>query len=309
MQNYEQKNRAIEKRFAALADPAPLRLSWSNWGFGLEPLADSLSRLARHGFEYVELHGNHYGPDLGYRVDETRGLLSAHGLKVSGLCGMFSPENDLSSPSGRIRQAAIDYIKREIDFAHDIGASYLLVVPGAVGRPVPCDDYEFDRSVDSLRRVADRFVQAGVRAAVEPIRADEVSFCHTVADARRYLAAVDHPGVRHINGDVYHMQSGEAHIGEAVLSAGRQLANLHVADSNRAELGGGSLDFATLIRALHLLRADGADFFVTAEPLGPGGDPHQALHGRPSPELLDGLVGRSAAYFRALEREVASARR
>ncbi len=69
--------------------------------------------------------------------------------------------------------------------------------------------------------MADLFVAAqGARRPIEPIRSAEVSFCHTIADAKRYIAAVDHPGVQHINGDVYHMQAEESHIGEAILEAG-----------------------------------------------------------------------------------------
>ncbi len=46
-----------------------LNFSWSNWGFGMETLAVSAARLQRAGIEFIELHGNHYGPDLGYKVD------------------------------------------------------------------------------------------------------------------------------------------------------------------------------------------------------------------------------------------------
>jgi sugar phosphate isomerase/epimerase len=69
-----------------------------------------------------------------------------------------------------------------------------------------------------------------------------VSFVHTIADAKKYIAAVNHPGVAHINGDIYHMQVEEAHIGEALLDAGQQLTNLHLADSNRCALGEGAMD-------------------------------------------------------------------
>ncbi len=93
----------------------------------------------------------------------------------------------------------------------------------------------------------------GVKAAIEPIRSAEVSFVHTVAEANAYIEAVDHPGVGHINGDVYHMQSEEAHIGEAILRAGDRLMNLHMADSNRCALGDGSLDLDTLIMALYVI--------------------------------------------------------
>lgn len=105
-------------------------------------------------------------------------MLADHGIAVASIYGIFSADNDVSSNRPHRRQAALDYLKREVLFAAEIGAGYLLVVPGAVG----------------------------------------------------------HPGVCHINCDVYHMQAEEEHIGEAIL-----------ADSNRRALGRGSLDLDTII--------------------------------------------------------------
>jgi sugar phosphate isomerase/epimerase len=306
-QNSAAKNERIRADFVALKKKDPrrlknrLNLSWSNWGFGLEPLADSAARLERAGVTWIELHGNHYGPDLGYKPAETLKILGDHGIKVAGVCGMFSPDNDLSSNRAVQRQAAIDYLKREIPFAAAVKGSYLLVVPGAVGRPQKYDASEFHRSVETLRLVADLFIEHKVRAAVEPIRAAEVSFCHTIADAQAYIAAVNHRGVQHINGDVYHMQVGESHIGEAILAAGERLTNLHVADSNRCALGEGSLDVDTLIMALYLIGYNEPGRFVTPEPLGPGGDPYPAMYGKPDTELLEELVQTTAATFRERE--------
>lgn len=309
LQNFEQNNERIRRDFEALRKKSPgrfknrLNLSWSNWGFGIEPLSQSAARLEKYGVRFIELHGNHYGPDLGYRPNETLKLLGDHGIKVSGVCGMFSPDNDLSSNRAVQRQAAIDYIRRELAFTRAVKGSYLLVVPGAVGRPTPYDKNEFHRSVETLRLVAGDFVKNKIKAAVEPIRAAEVSFCHTVADAEVYIQSVNHPGVQHINGDLYHMQSGEAHIGEAILAAGERLTNLHLADSNRCALGEGALDVDTLIRALYLIGYNRAGCYVTPEPLGPGGDPYPAMHGKPDPAVLDHLVGQTVKYFR--EREAA----
>ena len=121
-QNFEMKNEKIRQAFAELKRKHPgslknrLRLSWSNWGFGMEPLADSARRLEKAGVRFMELHGNHYGPDLGYEPQFTRKILDDHGIAVAGVCGMFSADNDLSSNRPMQRQAAIDYLKREVPF-------------------------------------------------------------------------------------------------------------------------------------------------------------------------------------------------
>ena len=311
-QNFEAKNAKIKAAFIQIKEKAPgkfkkkLNLSWSNWGFGIESLEDSTKRLLKYKVPFIELHGNHYGPDLGYKPTETLKILKDNGVKVGGICGMFSPDNDLSSNRPMQRQNALDYLKREIEFASKVGAKYILVVPGAVGRPTAYDSTEFERSVETLRMLGDLFVKSKVRAAIEPIRAAEVSFIHTIQDAKRYIEAVDHPGIQFINGDVYHMQVGESHIGEALLDAGKMLTNLHMADSNRCALGDGSLDVDTIIMALYLIGFNNDSCFFTPEPLGPGGDPYPAMNGKPDQKVLDALVKKTAEYFREREEAILS---
>jgi len=309
-QNVDLWRQQVSDKFDQLKTSHPerlknrLNLSWSNWGFGIEPLETSAKRLANAGLEYIELHGNHYGPDLGYQVKPTLEILDKYGLKVSGVCGMFSPDNDLSSNRPIHQQRAIDYIRREIAFTKAVGGSYLLVVPGAVGRPNAYDASEWHRSVAALKLVAPDFEKAGIKAAIEPIRAAEVSLVHTIEEAKQYLTDVGSPGVQHINGDVYHMQVGEKNIGLAILEAGDQLINLHMADSNRDALGGGSMDLDTIIKALYVVGFNSPGHYVTPEPLGPGASPYPAMYGRPAPETLDKLVTDSVNYFRERESAV-----
>src|SRR5699024_6142031 len=200
-QNFELINDEIKNRFIKLKKNNPekltprLNFSWSNWGFGMESLEDSLNRLKRAGINYIELHGNHYSDDLGYNLNDTLNLLNKYEIKVSGICGMFSDENDLSSNSHLSRQAAIDYVKREVDFVKKVGGHYLLVVPGAVGRPNAYDNTEFIRSAETLKKLGDLFVDNNIKAAIEPVRADEVSLVHNVHEAKRYINTVNHKGI------------------------------------------------------------------------------------------------------------------
>ncbi|WP_319561764.1 sugar phosphate isomerase/epimerase family protein [Marispirochaeta sp.] len=307
MQNYEIKNKEIDDRFKGFRTSSSeriknrLKISWSNWGFGCEDLKVSLDRLARNDVEYIEFHGNHYGPDLGYKMKETRKLLRDAGIKASGVCGMFSKENDLSSVSALQRQAAIDYIKREVEFTAEIGGVYLLVVPAAVGRNLAYDDMEEYRSLETLNLVGKLFSKHNVKGAIEPIRSAETTIVNTVAQAKRYIAALNCPGVAHINGDVFHMQAEENHIATAILEADNQLVNLHMADSQRGALGTGSLDLDRIIEALYLIDYNNGDKFVTPEPLGPGGDPYPAMYGSPDPVQLDELVRQTVSYIRERE--------
>ncbi len=313
LQNFEVKNLKIKEKFIELKKKNPelfkkrLKFSWSNWGFGVESLEDTAKRLNKYGIKYIELHGNRYGVDLGYKTWEAKKILSDYGIEVAGICGMFSADNDLSSNKPAVRQNAIDYIKRNLELGVGLEAKYFLIVPGAVGRPNPYDDMEFYRSVETLQIVADKFLDAGIRSAIEPIRSAEVSFCHTFYDAKKYIESVNSSGVKHINGDTYHMLVEESHIGKAIIDAGEILTNLHIADTNRGALGQGFLDIDTIIMALYVIGYNNdSNCFVTPEPLGPGGGPYPAMYGRPNPEELDNLVRTSVRYFRERENEVLS---
>jgi sugar phosphate isomerase/epimerase len=243
LQNYELINQKIKERFLEIKKNEPerfskrLKLSWSNWGFGMESLEDSVKRLSKFGVNFIELHGNLYGKDLGYKPKEVNKILSSYGVKVSGICGMYSADNDFSSNKPSIRQNAIDYTYRNVEFGAEVGARYFLIVPAAVGRPIKYDDMEFDRSVEALKIVENVFKKTKIRGAVEPIRSAETSIVHSFEDAKKYIAAVASSGIQHINGDVYHMLVEESHIGNAIINAKGMLTNLHMADTNRCSLG------------------------------------------------------------------------
>lgn len=301
-QNFQLKNREVIEKFIDLRRNNPnierkLNLSWSNWGFGIEPFEQSIARLAKFNVGYIELHGNRYGPDLGYKTDETKQILDDYGVKVSGVCGMISPESELSSNKPHITQRSIDYFRRNIEMCAEFDGSYLLFGAGAVGRPTPYDDQEFHRAAEAMRILGNIFVEAGVRGAIEPIRAAEVSFCHTFDDAKELIKEVDHPGVQHIAGDIYHMYTEEQNVAGTLLEDGHMLTNLHMADSNRRALGLGSMDLDLILMALYVVGYNNDKCFCSAEPLGPGGDPYPQMFGNPSPELLDSMVEQTANYF------------
>lgn len=311
-QNFEIKDREVIRRFVEFRKKNPriekrLNLSWSNWGFGIEPFEESVKRLAKNNIKFVELHGNRYGPDLGYKTKETMKILSDYGVKVSGVCGMVSPECELSSNKPHITQRSIDYFRRNIDMCVEMGGAYLLFAPGAVGRPDPYDDQEFFRAAEAIRILGDYFLKSNIRAGIEPVRAAEVSFCHTFSEAKQLIDQINHPGVQHIAGDVYHMYTEEEHLSLTILDYGHMMTNLHMADSNRGALGLGSMNLDLIIMALYVTGYNNDKCFCSAEPLGPGGDPYPQMFGNPSSDILDTLVEQTAKYFYEREEEILAA--
>ena len=305
LQNYEKWDKEVEeeflKKFERQRIGEKIKFSWSNWGFGQEPLEKSLNRLKEAGVDYIELHGNLYGEDLGYNASEVDTKIKNQGLEVSGICGMYTPYIDLASEKGWIRQNAIDYMKRNISLGYELDAEYFIIAPTAVGKPESVDEYERTRSIQTLSKVADELKQANLKGAIEPIRAAEVSFCHTFEDANSYINDLGHPAVQWINGDIYHMMQEESHIGKTLVKYGDKMVNLHLADTNRRALGTGMINLDVVIMALFLLNYHKKKRFVTAEPLGPGSDPYPARYKKHDDDQLNNLVNNTVKYFRKRE--------
>lgn len=309
LQLVDELNRKIRVDFEKLREEHPerferrLNLSYSNWTFGLEDLEEAAARLAKYNVEYIELGGNYGGKDVGYQADieKTRAILKKYNLKCSGVCGFFGDANALSTNNNFARQTAMEYIVEEARFCKAIGGTYLLVVPGTVGRSAPYDSSDYARSVNTLRSVADVFTETGVLCAVEPINSAEVPICSTVASVQGYIRDVNHPGVQHINGDVFHMLCGERHIGEAILACGEQLVNLHVEDTNRMPLGNGMMDVDTIIRALYLLNYNREGHFVTGEPLGAGRDSYAIMYGAHPESVKEQMLADTVCTLRERE--------
>lgn len=311
LQRLDEINQSIKYQFDKLKAEHPERLkrrldiSFSTWVFGLETLEEAADRLHRHGVGYIELGGDYGGRDVGFQADfeGTKAILDKYGLKVSGVCGFFSHANALSTNNNFVRQTAREYIIEEAKFCKKIGGTYLLVVPGVVGASAPYDTSDYARSTQTLRSVADVFTETGVKCAIEPINSGECNLCHTIESAQQYIADVNHPGVQHINGDIFHMLCGEGHIGEAILRAGEQLVNLHVEDTNRLALGNGMMDVDTIIRALYVIGHNQEGRFVTGEPLGPGRDSYAIMYGQHSAAQKDKQVA-DTLYLREREEEL-----
>lgn len=312
LQHVDQVRESIRERFEAKKKAHPekfekrLELSFSNWVFGLESLEEAVKRLAKYNVRYIELGGNYGGKDIGYQADYegTKATLDRYGVKCSGICGFFGDSNALSTNNNFVRQTAVDYIRKEVAFCKAIGGAYMLVVPGTVGRSAAYDSSDYARSVLTLRSVADVFVEEGILCAVEPINSAEVPICSTVESVQQYIKDVNHPGVQHINGDIFHMLCGERNIPEAILQAGAQLVNLHVEDSNRLPLGNGMMDLDTIIRALYLIDYNREGRFVTGEPLGPGRDSYSIMFGQHSEDYKERLVAETVQTFREREEAV-----
>ncbi len=239
------------------------------WTFGDLSLADIAARLARLGFDGVELKGD---LDL-YQAQEAAQILADHGLQVLSLT---PGDVDLAHPDPAVRAEAIDYHLRLLDFAAALGQP-LVSCHGLVGRIRPVSSYAEERAVfvEAMQAVAERAQELGLRLVMEVLNRYEAHLNLTAAETLGFVAAAgaDNMGLLL---DAYHMNIEEADPAAAIRQAGDRLWLYHVADSNRAGIGYGHIDFAAQFAALEDIGYSGP---VIMECTASGPDPFTPVKG------------------------------
>ncbi len=291
-----------------------MRYAVSNWIYGDEPVEVTVARLARFGYDGIELMAepSHYQPD------RIRRLCAEHGLQVLSLAGMYpwpTDGRDLANPDPDVRERACSYLKECVDFAVALGAPLIIVVPSAVAKTSPVGHFadeeawvearerEWNWAVASVRQAAVHAAQKGVRLAAEPINRYETFLINTCEEGLRFVEQVDSPAVG-LHLDTFHMNIEEADPARAIRQAGSLLINVHIADSNRQSVGRGHTDFRRIMQALVEIGYQGT---LVLEPLPPVPDPYVAIRLKRYTHLRDAFAEESIARLRALEAEACEA--
>lgn len=250
-----------------------MKYSVSTWIYGPEPLDKIMARLAKFGYDTIEIKGE----PKEFDVMEIRKLLRKYNLKASSIAGIYPwPSNrDLTHPETEMREKAIQYVKESLDFAKDVEAPLLIVVPSPVAKTKPLSPIseEWERCVDSVKKCAKFAEEAGVMIALEPINRYEAYLANRGEQAIKMAEEVDSPNVK-IMLDCFHMNIEEKDPAAAIRAAKDWLIHLHVTDSNRQSVGRGHTNFASIMHALKEINFQGA---LTMEPLPPLHDPYIAL--------------------------------
>lgn len=277
-------------------------ISVTQWIFGREPLDATAERLAALGYDGIELSGE---PDA-ISAARVRAIVEPLGLAVTSICGIYTPERDLSHPDGSVRRAAVDYVRRCAELGAELGAGVVIVVPTAVGRTAPVEsaDAEWQWAVESIAEAAAALPADGPRLALEALNRYETYLVNSLGRAEELRRAVASPRVE-LMADLFHMNIEEDDVVDAVRTHAEHVVHVHLADSNRREPGRGHTDFAGVLRALD---ESGYDGVLTMEFLPPTANPYLAASlDVPAPQKRE-LAASGLAYIRSLAPAVGGAR-
>ena len=275
------------------------RYAYNVIGFGGEDVAVSIDRLARLGYDAVEVEGEpqRYDPKV------IRMLVKDADLTVSSVCPNFTEERDLSHPDPEIRSVAVAYLRNVAEFAAEVGAPLFIVAPTAYARVQPIADPldEWLWAVESIRTAGDHASSLDVSLTLECWNRYGTYMLNRLEEGARmwHETGLANGGVM---ADTFHMNIEERSISGAILAYGNLLNHVHLSDSNRLAPGLGHIDFAELMRAQVEIGYEGSLAFELIPTL-----PNLLVEGQGSPSL-DDVAGQALHHMKQVEQMLAAGR-
>lgn len=209
----------------------------------------NINKIARWGYKGVELAIR--DPDLvdGNKLEEA---LAGQGLLVPAIgTGQAWGEERLSftNPDSATRKAAIDRIKRQIEFAQHFDALVIIGLLRGVTPSGQSKDQSIRFLIECMQDCLETASIQGVRMALEPLNRYETDLIHTVVEGLELIYQIGSPNLGLLL-DTFHMNIEEPDMEDSILRAGEHIFHFHVADSNRWYPGGGHLDFKNILQTL-----------------------------------------------------------
>ena len=223
------------------------RYSYNVIGFSGEDVSESIDRLARFGYDAVEVEGE---PEK-HNPKRIRKLAEDAGLAVGSVCPNFTADRDLSHPDPEVRNAAQTYMRRVSEFAGELGAPLLIVAPTAYPRvrPLAAERDEWRWAVEGVRAAGEYAASVSVSLTLECWNRYGTYMLNRLNEGARMWreTGLSNGGIM---ADTFHMNIEEHSIPGAIRTAGNLLNHVHLSDSNRLAPGLGHVDFEEVLKAL-----------------------------------------------------------
>lgn len=194
------------------------------------------------------------------------GMLDDLGLERTSVT-VCSVDNNPASPDIKVRQAAVERLKRIVDASHALGAKLLCgpihsALGHFTGQGPSADERKW--AMDSLREVAPHAEQADITLTVEYLNRFECYLLNHAADTAAFVREIDHPRVRMMY-DTFHAHIEEKDITAAIKNVADVLAHVHISENDRSTPGQGAVAWDDSFDAL---RNVGYDGWLTIEAFG-----------------------------------------
>ncbi len=216
-------------------------------GWSREESKRAIARSAATGYDLIEVSA--------MDMDEidpthTRAELDRHGLGCTFSFGMGAEEDISSNDPDKMKRGEAK-LERAVALARDLGATHIagILYSAFQKYAVPPTADGVSHSVDILRRVAEKAAASNVIMGLEVVNRYETNVLNTAAQGVEMCKRIGAPNVK-VHLDVYHMNIEESDISQAIIETGDYLGYFHTGDSHRGYMGSGSIDLASVFRAL-----------------------------------------------------------
>lgn len=211
-------------------------------------------KLAKEiGFEGIEVWGRGFleNPES---IKEYKRVSEDVGIKISSICAGY--KNFLLEPEIENRTKAKEDIKRLLEIGEELNVVGLILVPIFGGPKVPNlspykNAYELEKELllSQLPEIVKKAEETKCCLLLEPLNRYETHFLNKLEQAVEYCEKINSSYLK-IMADFFHMNIEEANIAESIKKAGKWIAHVHLADSNRILPGMGHTDFGNGFKSL-----------------------------------------------------------
>jgi D-psicose/D-tagatose/L-ribulose 3-epimerase len=204
----------------------------------------AISDAAAQGLDFVEV------PLLDlddFPLDETRGLVEAHGVAVTTSLGLPADCHLPFNPDGALR-----YLSGAIELTAALGSDTLTGALythlGTLTREPPTEQ-EIETCATVLKRAARAAAGRGISLGIEAINRYETYLINTAAQLAGLLGRIDEPNVfAHL--DTYHMNIEEKGFRAPIELLGDRLRYVHLSESDRGTPGTGNVHWDDVFAGL-----------------------------------------------------------
>ena len=263
----------------------------------IEPVEETLSKLAGQGYDAVEMFGEPGKVD----VAKLKDTFSTHGMPVCGITGMWGSISEdgwqrklLSSDPALVR-ASKKYVQDCVRMCNSLGGKEVNVclfaddLPGldrTHGQLARQDKERLlsERAVPALAELCTFAADHGVQLVLEPLNRYSTPYCSAARDAVFVARKVDSDSLGVLL-DTFHMNIEEDSFEGAILATDKLLKHTHFADNNRKMPGLAHVDFKAIVKSLKEIGYEG---YVSFEPNVPDKNYESAT--RAGLEFVQGLA-------------------
>lgn len=231
-----------------------------------ETIAEYAPKIASMGFDTVEVP---IEDPVELNASEASKIIEDSGLSVT-TCAAMGPGRDLVHPDQTVRQTGMEYVKRSLDVAHELGSDVFVgPIYAEVGRLWKTDDKQRENEtkllITQLMKLSEHAEQNEVVLCIEALNRFETSFLNLTSQVVDVVDQVDHPNCKVLI-DLFHAGIEEKNLGDAIRLAGDRLYHVQVAENDRGTPGTGQFAWEEIPEALKDVNYDSQIIIETFTP-------------------------------------------